>query len=176
MEKEAISAMLKANEKDIYAFFTSRNDAIWEKKPEGKWQAGQHIIHLIQSTKPLVKALTLYPKFVLKWKFGVNNRANKSYEEVVQKYHEKLALVPGLVSPFSASMPYTKFADRERYFKELSDLNQALNRGTEKIKPQHLDTILLPHPLMGKMTLREILMWNAYHTKHHLDILNKKYL
>ena len=40
-----------------------------------------------------------------------------------------------------------------------------------KFSVSDLDTYLLPHPLLGKMTIREISLWTAYHTEHHYKIL-----
>ena len=34
-----------------------------------------------------------------------------------------------------------------------------------------LDTYLLPHPLLGKLTLREMLFFSVYHIEHHLKLL-----
>jgi hypothetical protein len=50
-----------------------------------------------------------------------------------------------------------------------------LKKKIQKFSEQDLDTLLVAHPLMGKMTLREMLMWNAYHTKHHELVLRDKY-
>ena len=39
-----------------------------------------------------------------------------------------------------------------------------------------LDKYLLPHPLLGKMTIRELLLWTTYHNYHHLNNLKENYL
>ena len=81
-----------------------------------------------------------------------------------------------MVGPFSRNMPDSLANEAEKYLSQLHELNQKLNKATLKLSEKQLDTILLPHPLMGKMTLREILMWNAYHTLHHINVLKAKYL
>ncbi|HRH60621.1 MAG TPA: DinB family protein, partial [Chitinophagaceae bacterium] len=36
-------------------------------------------------------------------------------------------------------------------------------------KPEdELDVYILPHPLLGKLTLREMLYFTIYHAEHHL--------
>jgi DinB superfamily len=166
---------LDKNYKELREFVENQQPEFWLKQPPSKWTAGQHVIHLVQSTEPLAKAIK-YPKFILKWKFGKNNRPNRDFDTVVTRYKEKLAIVDGQVSsPFSNNMPTSSANEREMWFNKLQKLNQQLNVSTQKQNDSDLDTILLPHPLMGKMTLREILMWNIYHTKHHLDILKNKY-
>lgn len=175
MTVQEINDTLKKNEKALMEFYASMSEDFWIKQPEGKWQAGQHLIHLIQSTNPLLKALRRYPRFVLRWKFGTNNRSNRSFEEVVRRYLEKLEKARGAVSPFSRNMPTTLVGERPHYQSVFEKLNDQLIKQSLLIKEQDLDSILLPHPLMGKMTLREILMWNAYHTEHHLNVLKEKY-
>ena len=48
---------------------------------------------------------------------------------------------------------------------------KTLNHWSDK----QLDTYILPHPLMGKMPVREIIIWAAYHVEHHTEILQEKY-
>ena len=40
------------------------------------------------------------PKFFLKYKFGTNNRQEKSYDELVKKYLDKIASIPLPNNPF----------------------------------------------------------------------------
>lgn len=175
MENKIITAQLKSNEDLLIALFDSATPDFWVKKPEGKWSAGQHVIHLVQSTRPLLKALRM-PNFLLKWRFGKSNRPSRSYDEVVKRYKEKLALSQGVVGPFSLNMPESDHSQAQSWLSQFSQLNDSINKVTLGLKDRDMDTILLPHPLMGKMTLREILMWNAYHTFHHIEVLKEKYI
>ncbi len=36
-----------------------------------------------------------------------------------------------------------------------------------------LDDYLARHPLLGRITLRELCYFTIYHTEHHLNIINK---
>ncbi|MBK8052008.1 MAG: DinB family protein [Saprospiraceae bacterium] len=176
MVSNEITALLKSNENAIRQLFKTQEPNFWEVQPEGKWSAGQHVIHLVQSTKPLLNALRL-PDFVLKWRFGTSNRPSRNFEDVVARYEEKLSKVaPGIVGPFSRNMPDSPAIEADTYLNQLQEINEKLNKATLKLSDKQLDTLLLPHPLMGKMTLREILMWNAYHTMHHISVLKEKYL
>ena len=40
---------------------------------------------------------------------------------------------------------------------------------------EDLDNYLLPHPLLGKMLIREFLLWMIYHNYHHLNNLKSNY-
>ena len=124
----------------------------------------------------MLKALQL-PNFIVKWRFGKSNRPSRSYVEVINRYIEKLSTVgPGVVGPFSRVMPTSPSSEATKWLTELSELNTKINKLTLGYSTKNLETMLLPHPLMGKMTLQEILMWNAYHTEHHINVLKQKYI
>ena len=173
MDNKSINDLLNANYDQLVIWSESHGIRNWTSGPKNKWTGGQHVLHLVQSTKPLLKGISM-PKFLLKYKFGKCNRPIRSYEEVVKNYHNKLSKVVA-VSPFSQNMPETSLSTMPSHLEALKSLNNKLSKTTLKLKDKHLDVCLLPHPLMGRMTLREILIWNAYHLKHHTDILNEKY-
>ena len=56
---------------------------------EGKWTAGQHVEHLRMSTSP-INTLMKLPKFILRYKWGVCNRPERNFEELVNKFEAKL--------------------------------------------------------------------------------------
>jgi hypothetical protein len=177
MTSEQITQRLANQTTELKHFFSGQSPIFWEFRPSNdKWTAGQHVIHLVQSTQPLLKALKL-PIFLLKWRFGKSNRPSRTYDEVVKRYQEKLAAAgPGVVGPFSRNMPQSNSVEIDIWFDQLERLTQKINQKTSQLSNTQLDTVLLPHPLMGKMTLREMLMWNTYHTKHHLEVLQDTYL
>ena len=40
-------------------------------------------------------------------------------------------------------------------------------RGGYKLDEEDLDNYILPHPLIGKTTIREMLYFTIYHVQHH---------
>lgn len=158
----------------LYEWLKKHPDEKWTKGPKDKWNTGEHIVHLIQSEKALIKALWL-PKFYLKYKFGVNNRENRTYAQIVQKYQDKLAAHSGLVAKISRKMPIMTPSNKKFYISKLEKEKMKLIRQFKKWTDHDLDTYLLPHPLLGRMTIREIVIWTAYHTEHHCEILKSKY-
>ena len=42
-----------------------------------------------------------------------------------------------------------------------------------KWKDPQLDQYIAPHPLLGKITLRELGYFTIYHTYHHLETIQK---
>jgi len=174
MTKAEVVKTLNQKHQALYTWLEQHPDEDWIKGPEGKWSTGEHIVHLLQSAKALNKALKI-PKFYLKYKFGTNNRDNRNYDQIVKKYNDKLAANPGAVSPISKQMPSMTPADKKSYISKLENEKKKLINKVQKWKDRDLDTYLVPHPLMGRMTVREIVIWTSYHTEHHHKILESKY-
>jgi len=170
---EVIDALMQKHE-ILIEWLRGHPDQNWVKGPQDKWNTGEHIVHLIQSENALNKALWL-PKFYLKYKFGTNNRENRTYHQIVKKYQDKLANNPGVVAKISADMPIIALTNKITYISTLEKEKMKLIKKIQKWTEHDLDTYLLPHPLMGRMTIREIVIWTAYHTEHHYNILKSNY-
>ena len=143
----------------------------FEASPNGKWSAGQHLDHLIRSVKPLNQAFPL-PKFLLGMLFGKTNRPSKSYEDLVQKYQDKLGAGGAATGRFVPSP--ISFSQKNKLLQEYENQGKKLERNLKKWSEADLDTYIAPHPLLGKITIRELLYFTIYHTEHHLRILNER--
>ncbi len=174
MTKAEVIKILKQKHQILYDWLKNHPNENWVKGPQGKWNTGEHIVHLIQSESALNKALWL-PKFYLKYKFGVNNRDNRTYNQIVQKYQNKLADNPNVIANISKKMPTITLTNKFYYIAKLEKENMKLIKKFQKWTEHDLDTFLLPHPLLGRMTIREIVIWTAYHTEHHYKILKSNY-
>ena len=145
------------------------NEAQFTRMPNGKWSAGQHLQHLIISAKMVNRALYL-PKWLLRILFGKNNRPKRSYEETVAKYQLKLA--NGGVAPANFEPPKTlTFNQKQQLLNAFAQQQERLIAHLQGLSNQQLDTLLLPHPLLGKITLREMFFFTIYHTQHHTQII-----
>ncbi|QNM86158.1 DinB family protein [Polaribacter pectinis] len=174
MDKEEIIGLLEEKHKVLFNWLENQPKDIWEKGPDGKWTTGQHIQHLVDSLQALNNALS-YPRFFLKYKFGTCNRDTRSYEVVAKKYQNKLLENSDRARVFNQKLKKPTLKERERLLTRLQIQNKKLQYKTKKISDINLDTLLIPHPLMGKMTIREIIMWTAHHTEHHTETLALTY-
>ncbi|TBV25894.1 DinB family protein [Meridianimaribacter sp. CL38] len=174
MDKESIAELLESNHQILIDVLSSQDDEKWQQGPEGKWTSGQQALHLLQSIKPLNDALSL-PKFIIKYRFGTANRAVRDYAIVVNRYQERLQESKGIVYGPSKNMKVPLLKDKNYILNRLQVENKKLQYKTRKLSDKHLDTLILPHPLMGKMPLREIIMWTAYHVEHHTKQLQENY-
>lgn len=174
MDKESIANLLEEKNNALLSWLNNQDAKKWEQGPEGKWTTGQHALHLLQSIKPLNDALSM-PKFLLRFKFGKANREVRDYDTIVRRYQERLRESPGMTLKASQTMKIPSIKEKKYILTRLQMENKKLQYKTRKISDKNLDTLILPHPLMGKMPVREIIMWTAYHIEHHTSSLRENY-
>lgn len=174
MTKEEIADLLEEKHQVLFNWLESQPDDNWEKGPDEKWTVGQQILHLVSSLQLLNNALS-YPRFFLKYKFGLCNREPRAYNTIVKRYQEKLLNNKDKAKVFNQKLKKPLQKDRERLLTRLQIQNKKLQYKLRKISDVNLDTLVIPHPLMGKMTIREIIMWTAHHTEHHTETLIMTY-
>jgi hypothetical protein len=170
MNKEQIAELLQTLHGHFIDRLREMNDADFCFAPEDKWSAGQQLDHLIKSISPVNMAMGL-PKFILKWKFGLANRPSKTYEQLVERYNLKLQEGGRASARF---LPVNiEAANKDALLTKLNTLVNKLSQKTEHHSEEALDKYILPHPLLGKLTLREMLYFTAYHVEHHRQLVEK---
>lgn len=132
----------------------SRND---------KWSPARQLDHLVRSVAPVRMAFYL-PAFILKILFGTANRPSRTYDELVAKYHAKLSAGGKASSRF---IPQEKSISVKQASQRLRFLVQSLCEKIGAYTEEDLDRLILPHPLLGKLTFREMLYFTIYHAQHH---------
>lgn len=176
MTKDAIADILEEKHQELLNWLDSQDDEHWETGPSGKWTTGQQALHLLQSIKPLNDAMSM-PKFLLKYRFGKANRKVRDFETIVKRYHQRLKEAPnGAVFGPSQNMKVPTLNEKSYILNRLQVENKKLQYKTKKWKDRDLDNLILPHPLMGKMPVRELVMWTAHHVEHHTKQLQDNYL
>jgi hypothetical protein len=172
MDKTEITQMMDENHRQFISKLDYLSEVDFEYIPAQKWSAGQQLEHIIKSVKPVVTAFSM-PLFVLKMKFGLTNRPSKSYENLVSKYLNVLEKNKGNTIPKKFEPKFIGIHKKKKKLVSLEKLVHQLNRKSARLSEKDLDTYILPHPVMGKLTLREMLYFTAYHVKHHeVQILN----
>ncbi|HVT40937.1 MAG TPA: DinB family protein [Gemmatimonadaceae bacterium] len=137
-----------------------------------KWSPAEHARHLHKSVRPLVKALAL-PRILLRLRFGAHRGASRKFSEVRDAYRARLALGYG-ANPYAPS-PRDVPADADawrrdimrRWTASVDELGSAIGRWNERA----LDRYRLPHPLLGALSVREMLLFTLYHNAHHVRLV-----
>jgi hypothetical protein len=137
--------------------------------PGDAWSPADNVRHLIKSNRPVAQALKI-PKLFLLLRFGFTRRPSRSYSALKATYYE--ALDSGLkAGRFGASpIPSDQQTD-ERREQELAKLSQTfsdLSAAVQGWSERALDRLRLPHPGLGLLTVREMLLFTLYHNTHHV--------
>jgi hypothetical protein len=144
-------------------FFTRHGDV---------WSPSDNVDHLIKAVKPIAKALKL-PKITLQAMFGKPDKASMTYEELCQIYRDEIARgakASGRYLPHQET-PVDDAEDRKKtLLEQWSKANVELVSIVEKWDESELDRYLLPHPLIGKLTIREMIFFTIYHNLRHASL------
>ena len=171
MNKGEITQKLIRNHDTFIQLLEDLSEKEFTYKLEGKWSAGQQAEHLVKSIRPLNGALLL-PNFALKMIIGKANRPSRTYDELVAKYQSKLHLVSA--TPPEKYMPdIVKYSGKDKLLKQLKLQVDKLIKRLSSYSEDQLDYLILPHPLIGKITLREMMYFNIYHVEHHQKLISE---
>ena len=144
----------------------TENDVFFRRKDD-KWSVAENAKHLILSVNPLNMAFSL-PNFTLLF-FGKLNRPARNYEEMVEKYHQKLAEGAVATPQF---IPEGVSSNQEDLIQELKKTNDKFLIKVDNFEEEDLDKYLIPHPVLEKLTIREMLYFTICHTLHHHKAIN----
>jgi hypothetical protein len=143
-------------------FFTRRAEA---------WSASDNLDHLIRAHKPIVKALNL-PRPTLQAMFGKPDKARMGYEDLCRAYRNEIArggAASGSFLPNQQTPPDAEAGKRE-IMERWSSISAELVARAEKWGEDELDQYQLPHPLLGNLSMREMLYFSLYHSLRHASL------
>ncbi len=154
------------------AYLRSLPAEVFVQRQGEKWSPAEHVRHLSKSVRPLALALGL-PRFVLWLRFGRGSGASRTFEVVRETYLARLAAgaTAGRFTPSPQSPPNDAAAYRETVLASWRGANTDLRARIAGWDEKALDRCQLPHPALGKLTVREMLFFTLYHNAHHLNLL-----
>ena len=171
-KEEIVQQLLQASE-DLGQFSHTINDELFFYQPADKWSIVQNITHLTIAANTTIPAYSL-PKFIVRWYAGKPNRPSRTYDELVAKYQLKLQQ-GGRAGGRYIPKPVVEQTGKEKI---LNDFSKSMNKLSVAIQTKwndpQLDQYIAPHPLLGKITLRELGYFTIYHTYHHLNIIKER--
>jgi hypothetical protein len=128
--------------------------------------------HLIKAVKPISLALKL-PKITLQAMFGKSEKPSMSYEELCQRYRQEIAngaKASGRYLPKQETPAENTEEKKNEYLAQWSTVSADLVSVVEKWNEDELNQYQLPHPLIGKLTVREMLYFTIYHNLRHASL------
>ena len=169
--KQTIIASLNDGVNQFNELISGLNQAAFETNYNNKWSAGQDLVHLIKVLKIVNLGYTL-PKPILHLIYGPNKNEARSFELLQTLYKD--ALEGGAKSPTIYIPKPVLFESKNHLIQKHATLNQLFIEKMNKHTDIELDRYRLPHPILGKVTLRELASFTSFHTLHHLELLRSK--
>jgi hypothetical protein len=165
---ELIEALKESNQRAETWFLGIPASDFFTRQGE-VWSPSDNLDHLIKAVKPVAKALRL-PKITLQAMFGKTEKASMSYEELCQVYRHAIAQggqASGRYLPNQQSPGADAQEQKTSLLVEWSRAGQELVDVAKTWEEKDLDQYLIPHPLLGKLTVREMLYFTIYHNLRH---------
>ncbi len=163
--KSDIIEALHSSFEEISTFLDTTPDDIFYQRIDDKWSIAENLDHLVLSNKPLASVLKKNKLFFLT--FGFSFKGSENFETLKANYHLKLSqLGPPPNSGFSPKN--SKDTSKQKFQENWKMIGEKYAPRLAKWSEKDLDRFRLPHPLLGKLTFREMLFFTIFHNDHHL--------
>lgn len=133
------------------------------------WSPADNVRHLLKSNRPVLRALQM-PKALLALRFGAGLRDSQTYSEIRERYLARLAagVTAGRFAPRPLGSSDQNEDHRSALMASLDQVSANLTAAVSGWREWQLDRLRLPHPALGRLTVREMLFFTLYHNFHHV--------
>ncbi len=162
--KEELLARFYENHKELVDYVDALDEDAYLLSVNDKWTAGQQLAHVHLCLLPIHKALQ--SKEYIKEKFGALDRPTRSYDELIAFYKE--GLNTGGKAPERYLPEAVAAENRAQVTEDLLQILATIQDQLGDYSEEELDALVLPHPFLGLLSLRELFFLMTYHATHHL--------
>lgn len=161
LTRAELTIALAGTRDEVSAYFAALDPQAFTAGTEERWSPAHHLDHLNRANLPVAAGLSI-PRHLLAPREP--DEPSRTYAEIRASYHA--ALVGGLktVGRFLPSPNGDQSALVTRYRATMNDLLEQLTPWTDA----ELDACSMPHPVLGTLSVREMLHFTHYHNHHHL--------
>ena len=162
--KDEIAIALTASFQAVNAAVSETQDAIFLQRPNNKWSIAEQLQHLIQSNFPVASALKRPPERLAT--FGQPDQPTRTYDQLRALYMEVLK---GGLKAGGSFIPVVNPEDQKAVLlQNWNNIDQKFQERLAEWPEQEMDQYVIPHPAIGKFSLREMLFFTIFHNLHHL--------
>lgn len=153
------------NHMKLSAYVNALPDDRFLHSANSKWTPGQQLAHVYLTLVPIGQALA--SKEFIQNKFGAIDRPVMTYDQLIDTY--KKGLASGGKAPEQYLPQDVSLEHRDEYTDKLTTILTTIQELIANYSEEELDTLVLPHPFLGKLSIRELFYLMSYHPLHHLE-------
>jgi len=163
--KDEIIGALGSNADAIAEFFSNEPEAaLFTGNPE-RWGPAHHLVHLTMTSKAIGRGLSspgLPPH---------PTGRSRGYAELIEATSATLGTAPReVLLERGRVVTVPPSASRESLLNDYLLANAKLRAAAERSSEEDLDRRAMPHPYVGVLTVREMLLFCVFHERHHLKL------
>lgn len=172
--KEEILSCFAVLQKEVELYFLKVSVPYFFTHNLGGWSVAENLSHITFTTNMISLALHI-PNWLSRIFFG-KSKQEISFLETKRKFEEKMKNPhdAGFYSPAIETPPADPPSKILGLVKEWNHACINLNRSLESVSEGELSSYRLPHPVMGKVSYREICFLQILHILHHIDRVDSK--
>jgi hypothetical protein len=156
MNRQELIEQFTKNHQKFKEYVLDLSDEKLMFSPSEKWNAGQQLNHIYLCLIPIEQALAS-KEYILN-KFGLSDHSSQPYQEIVKQYMH--ALNHGGKAPDRFVPEKFDLLNKPLLTNKLNDLLIRIGQQLEMYTEKELDSMVLPHPLLGRLTIRELFLCN----------------
>ncbi len=172
--KSEIVSTLQAQNFEFQDLFSGIPTATFFDGTSQKWSVAHHVKHLTGVLVRIAQGLQ-NPNLLPKREPAI---ASRDFESLKQFYLNALQAAPlETLQQLGSRVTLEEFSDADLYKSQLilgfSDALISFNTTLETFSELNLETLGMPHPLLGVISTREMLFFAVYHNTHHKKGIEK---
>lgn len=157
----------------VHHFFAELPLDLFFAAPAGVWSPADNLVHLIKSKSAFLRALKL-PKAALRLRFGTSKRDSRPFDEVRAHYYQFVDAGTAISTPpYEPNIGVHTAAEREKILAKWHKKGEVLVDALGNWHEDQLDQFQVPHPLMGNVTMREMLFFTMFHNLTHVNDVSR---
>jgi hypothetical protein len=169
MTQAELVQALEARHNEVGDYFSNLSEATLLADAAPKWNPAQHLIHLTRANSRIAQGFQARDALP-------NNESGqaKSYEVVRETYLTALTQAPSeLLAKNGATVQVETNSSQAQILEAYQQAGTGLRQGIQTWTEAELDAKAMPHPLLGLLSVREMLEFALYHDLHHLEGVRK---
>lgn len=176
-DRDEILQALSQVETAVTSFFGSLSDEEFVLRVEEAWSPAEHLMHLNTSVSAVARGVSIRP-WILRLRFGRARAPSRRYDELRAFYRARLAEGVRATGPYVPPREEVTGASVSAYRSEVlarwKRVNERLRGAMGGWSERQMERIRLPHPLLGKLSVREMLFFTLYHNQHHIEAAKRR--